>query len=190
MLTLYLVRALGPGDYGLFALALSIATLLVLASDYGFTGAAGRFIAERRGEPRVVAGVIWDATVLKLAVLVPVCAGLAALAGPISDAYGSPELEWPLRAMSLVVLGQGMFLLSQRLRRARARLAHVVGGAARERLRGLGQRVARRARRGRDRRHLGRAAGYLFGALVAAVFTVRFIGRRSFAARSRATCAA
>ena len=89
MLTLYLVRALGPGDYGLFALALSIATLLVLASDYGFTGAAGRFIAERRGEPRAVAGVIWDATVLKLAVLV--CAGLAALAARSATPTARPS---------------------------------------------------------------------------------------------------
>ena len=45
----------------MFALAVGIGTVLVLVSDYGFTGASGRFIAERRGDPRVVAGVTWDA---------------------------------------------------------------------------------------------------------------------------------
>src|SRR6185437_5421186 len=82
-LTLYLVRALGPDDYGVFALAVSIGTVLMLASDFGVTGSAGRFIAELRGNPRGVTAIVSDSTLLKLAVVVPVCAGLFALAGPI-----------------------------------------------------------------------------------------------------------
>src|SRR3989442_8915895 len=50
-LTLYLVRALGPGDYGVFALSVSIGTLLMLASDFGLTGPGGRHNPELRGDP-------------------------------------------------------------------------------------------------------------------------------------------
>ena len=35
---------------------------------------------------------------------------LVLLAEPIANAYDNPDLVWPLRAMALVVLGQGMFL--------------------------------------------------------------------------------
>jgi O-antigen/teichoic acid export membrane protein len=57
-----------------------------------------------------VAAVVSDSTWLKLAVLLPVCGALWALAGPIADAYDAPGLVWPLRGMSIAVLGQGMFI--------------------------------------------------------------------------------
>lgn len=109
-LTLYLVRALGPHDYGLFALAVGVGTILVLVADFGISGSSGRFIAEESGDRRRVAAVVSDSTWLKLAVLVPVCGGLWLLAGPIADAYNAPGLIWPLRGMSIAVLGQGMFI--------------------------------------------------------------------------------
>jgi O-antigen/teichoic acid export membrane protein len=109
-LTLYLVRALGPHDYGLFALAVGIGTILVLIADFGISGSSGRFIAEESGDRRRVAAVVSDSTWLKLAVLVPVCGALWLLAGPISDAYNAPGLVWPLRGMAIATLGQGMFI--------------------------------------------------------------------------------
>jgi O-antigen/teichoic acid export membrane protein len=109
-LTLYLVRALGPDDYGLFALAVGIGTIIILVADFGISGSAGRFIAEESGDRRRVAAVVSDSTWLKLAVLVPVCAALWLLAGPIADAYNAPGLVWPLRGMTFAVLGQGMFI--------------------------------------------------------------------------------
>src|SRR5439155_19236523 len=54
-LTLYLVRALGPADYGLFALAVGIGTILVLIADVGISGSSGRFIAEESSDRRRVA---------------------------------------------------------------------------------------------------------------------------------------
>jgi O-antigen/teichoic acid export membrane protein len=109
-LTLYLVRALGPDDYGLFALAVGIGTILVLVADFGISGSSGRFIAEESGDRRRVAAVVSDSTWLKLAVLVPVCGALWVLAGPIADAYNAPGLVWPLRGMAIATLGQGMFI--------------------------------------------------------------------------------
>src|SRR4051794_36603179 len=50
VLTLYLVRKLGPHDYGLFALAVGVGTILVLVSDIGISGAAGRFMAEESAD--------------------------------------------------------------------------------------------------------------------------------------------
>jgi O-antigen/teichoic acid export membrane protein len=109
-LTLYLVRALGPGDYGLFALAVGIGAILVLIADFGISGSSGRFMAEESSDRRRVAAVLSDSTWLKLAVLVPVCGALWLLAGPIADVYSAPGLVWPLRGMAISTLGQGMFM--------------------------------------------------------------------------------
>ena len=109
-LTLYLVRALGPDDYGIFALAVGVGTILVLIADFGISGSSGRFIAEESDNPRRVAAVVSDSTWLKLAVLVPTCGALWVLAEPIANAYDAPGLIWPLRGMSIAVLGQGMFI--------------------------------------------------------------------------------
>jgi len=110
VLTLYLVRALGPHDYGLFALSVGIGTILVLFADFGISGASGRFIAEESGDRRRVAAVVSDSTWLKLAVLLPVCGALWLLAGPIANAYNAPGLVWPLRGMAIATVGQGMFI--------------------------------------------------------------------------------
>ena len=110
VLTLYLVRALGPHDYGLFALSVGIGTLLVLVSDLGISGASGRFMAEESGDLRKVTAVISDSTWLKLLVLTPVCTALWLLAEPIANLYNAPGLIWPLRGISIAVLGQGMFI--------------------------------------------------------------------------------
>ena len=50
MLTIVLVRVLGPEDYGVFALALSVASLVFLPADFGISQSTARFVAEHRGE--------------------------------------------------------------------------------------------------------------------------------------------
>ena len=40
----------------------------------------------------------------------PTCVALAALAGPIANAFGTPQAAGPLRGMAIVVLMQGLFL--------------------------------------------------------------------------------
>jgi O-antigen/teichoic acid export membrane protein len=110
VLTLFLVRKLGPHDYGLFALSVGIGTLLILFSDLGITGSAGRFIAEESGNVRRIAAVVSDSTRLKFFVLIPLCIALWLLAEPIANAYNAPGLIWPLRGMAIAMVGQGMFI--------------------------------------------------------------------------------
>jgi hypothetical protein len=50
VLTLYLVRALRPAEYGTFALAIAITGMLLKPSDIGTTHAAARYVAERHGD--------------------------------------------------------------------------------------------------------------------------------------------
>ena len=49
ILTIFLVRVLGPEDYGVFALALSVASLVFLPADFGISQSTARFVAEHRG---------------------------------------------------------------------------------------------------------------------------------------------
>ena len=111
VLTLYLVRALNPSGYGVFTLAVSIGSLMLLVSDFGISASASRFIAERRGESVGIARILGDALSLKLAGATAVSAALFAAAGPIADAYGNQDLFWPMRLMALAVLGQSMLYL-------------------------------------------------------------------------------
>jgi O-antigen/teichoic acid export membrane protein len=53
-MTLYLVRALGPKGLGVLALAISIGTLMLLPADFGLSSSAARYIAEHRGDWRVI----------------------------------------------------------------------------------------------------------------------------------------
>lgn len=106
LLTIYLVRALGPREFGVLSLAIGIGTLLLLPSDFGISGSASRYIAEHFGNRRVVAGIIADAVRLKLAIAAVVSLALIAAAGPIADAYGEPSLAWPIRWMAIAVIGR------------------------------------------------------------------------------------
>ena len=56
VLTLYLVRALSPAEYGTLALAIGITGLLLKPSDIGTTQATARYVAERHGDAVGVRG--------------------------------------------------------------------------------------------------------------------------------------
>jgi O-antigen/teichoic acid export membrane protein len=110
-LTLFLVRKLGPEDYGVFVLAVSVGSLVLLGSDFGISQSAARFIAERRADRGTIGDILSDSLSLKLAASVVVSAALLALAVPIANAYGTDELIWPLRLISIAVLGQSLMQL-------------------------------------------------------------------------------
>lgn len=110
-LTLFLVRALGPADYGLYALAFAIGGVLLLPTDLGITPATSRFVAERRADRVAIAGVFLDAFRLKLAISVVLALALALAAAPISQLYDEPGLVWPLRAFAIVLLGLSLVRL-------------------------------------------------------------------------------
>jgi O-antigen/teichoic acid export membrane protein len=109
-LTIFLVRYLGPDDYGVFALALSVSGLLLLPADFGISRSAARFMAERTGGTQPAA-VLRQALALKAIGAGLVALALVALAGPISNAYGVSSLEWPLRVVALALFAQSFMVL-------------------------------------------------------------------------------
>ncbi len=109
VLTIYLIRALGPGQFGLFSVALSVGTLVMLPADFGLSQSAARFLAERRHSREAMAHVFANALRIKLVAAAIVAAALFALAGPIADAYSQPGLLWPMRAMAVAVFSQSTF---------------------------------------------------------------------------------
>ena len=105
----HLVRALGPSGFGTFALALGITGLLTRPSDLGTTQSAARFVAERHGDTQGVVGVLGMALKTRLATAIAIAVVVFALAGPISNVYGAPELAWPLRGAAIALFGQSVF---------------------------------------------------------------------------------
>jgi O-antigen/teichoic acid export membrane protein len=182
-LTLYLVRALGPAEYGLFALAIGVGGLVLMASDLGISASAGRFIAERRGDRGAVAAVLADAFRLKLIVAALACAALFATAGPIANAYGNGDLAWPLRAVAIAVFGHSMLLLYRGSFVAMGRVSVTWRIIFLESAMETGASIALvLAGGGAAGAVFGRAAGYMFGALIGVLLAVRMIGRRSILA--------
>lgn len=110
LLTLYLVRALGPSRYGDFALAVGVGALIALPADFGISSSTARFVAEHRGDRMAIAALLANAIVLKLVASSVVCGLLLALAPEVAAAYHAP-LTWPLRAVAIAVFGQNFMFL-------------------------------------------------------------------------------
>lgn len=184
VLILYLARALGPAEFGVFSLALSIATVLLLPTDFGVSQSTARFLAERRGDRAAAAGVYGAALRLKLFIASAVCVAIIAAAGPVASAYDEPDLAWALRGMALSIFGQsamqlyggGFVALARNSLNFRLVLSKsVVETGATIALVAAGGGAVGAA--------FGRAAGYLFGAGVAAALAVRLLGRGSVTPR-------
>jgi PST family polysaccharide transporter len=107
-LTLFLVRKLGPTNYGILALAVGIGLILQLLSDFGIPHAAARFTAESPTDRVHVAAVLRTAIALKLLTTAVMVIGLVLLAPLIADAYGVDDLTLPLRLIAIAVAGQGI----------------------------------------------------------------------------------
>ncbi len=176
-LTLYMVRALGPAGYGVFALAVGMSSLLLLPSDFGITPSTARFVAEHRGDRRAVVSLVSDAFKLKLAIAIVVCGGLVGAAGPIASAYDNPALVWPLRGVALALLGQNLMLFFAgtfiALRRVSVNLRVVFSEASMETVASIGLVVLVGGAAGAA---FGRGIGYMFGALIAIVLAARILG--------------
>lgn len=182
--TLFLVRFLGPADYGLFALAMSVGALMLVPADLGISGSAARFIAERRDHLPSVVSVFTDALRVRLLTSGAVAVALALLANPIANAYGEPDLVWPLYAVSVVLIGQTFMLLSAGSLAALARQSvyfrvvaseSVVEAAAIVGLVLLGGGAAAAA--------AGRAVGFFVGGILALIAVARLMGKPGLARR-------
>jgi O-antigen/teichoic acid export membrane protein len=184
VLTIVLVRVLGPEDYGVFALALSVASLVFLPADFGISQSTARFVAEHRGERDRIQEVMADGLKLKVVSSGLICLILFALSGPIANAYDVPDMAWPLRALSLALFGQSMMgfyrtafeaigRVSLNLRLVFSESAVEAGASIALVLAGAG--VAGAA--------FGRAIGYGFGTALALYLAHRAIGAQGVSLR-------
>ena len=178
ILTIFLVRYLGPAEYGVFALAMGVGVLMTVPSDLGISMSAARFVAEVRGDADAVAKVVSDAFRLKLVIGGLSSLGLIALADPIASAYGAPELAWPLRILGLALFAQGLMLLwagvFEALGRISVYLRVVLAESAIET--GLSIAIVLFGT-GATGAMAGRAAAYAFAAGFGLVFIARTLGR-------------
>jgi O-antigen/teichoic acid export membrane protein len=108
-LTLFLVRKLGAAGYGVYSLAYSVGGLVLLPAALGLPTSIGRFLADHRTDLGHMRAIL--AMGMRLQAPAALAAGLAmfGLAGTIADAYGNPELTWPLRWMACAVIAQAFF---------------------------------------------------------------------------------
>jgi O-antigen/teichoic acid export membrane protein len=108
-LALYLVRALGASNYGIYALAMSIGSLAVFPAGLGLPWSVGRFLADHREDLAQVRAITLLGLRLQAVAGAVVGVALFALAGPLADAFGRPDLGWPLRWVAVSILGQALF---------------------------------------------------------------------------------
>jgi O-antigen/teichoic acid export membrane protein len=185
-LTVYLVRALGPASFGVYSLAIGIGALLILPSDFGVSHSAARFVAEIRGDREAVAGVMAAALRLKLITGSVVSVALFATAGPIADAFGEPDLVWPVRAVAVSLFGQNLMLLYSATfvsvgRQSANLLVFFCEGA----LETIASAALVLAGLGAGGATLGRALAFLAGALIAIVVAARVFGGGILLLRAR-----
>jgi lipopolysaccharide exporter len=176
--TIFLGRYLGPTEYGYFALAAAVAAVAVFLNDLGITAATPRFLAERTHSRRAVQAVLGDALRMKLIVALPTCAALAALAGPIANAFGTPQAAGPLRGMALVVFAQGLFLFVTGVFEALGRISINLRTVALESMvEGTAMVTLVLVGAGASGAAFGRGIGYTVGSGIALVYVWRVIGR-------------
>src|SRR3954451_7589174 len=177
-LTLYLVRALGPTDFGALGIALGLASLVLLPGDFGISGSAARFIAEHRGAWPVIGGLLRDAIRVKLVVTGLLAIAMFALAEPIANAYDAEALVWTLRGMAIAIFAQSFFMLFTNVFVALGRISlnlrlvtseSLLEVASAALLVALGAGAAGAA--------FGRAFGYSVATLLGIYLAVRLIGR-------------
>jgi O-antigen/teichoic acid export membrane protein len=185
ILTLYLVRALGPKGYGTFALAIAVSSLAMVAADMGLASSAARYIAESRDQRARVREVFGDALRLKLILAGSIALVLVLAAAPISSLFGTSSLVWPLRAIAVAVLGNNVMALVgatfNALRRVSQNLRMVVGESLVETTASIALVVAGAGVTGAA---LGRGLGYVCGAAGGLVLLARTIGRPRLRASS------
>ena len=185
IVTLFLVRQLGPAGYGIFALAVAIGALCALLAELGLSPSTARFVAERRGERDAMAGVIAAALRLKLPLTAAVATLLFLASGPIASAYGHESLTWPLRAIAIALFGQGIAALLGGTFVAQGRVALnlrlVFAGGLVEVCTTIALVLLGAGATGAA---FGRAAGWTVAGAFAVLLAIRSFGRRALGVRA------
>lgn len=102
----FLLRALGPRDYGAILLAQSLMGYALILTTFGFNFSAARDISVARRDPQAVAKVYWTTMAAKGALLLASCGVLAV----IVTAVPAFREHWRVcAACSLLVLGDVLF---------------------------------------------------------------------------------
>jgi O-antigen/teichoic acid export membrane protein len=178
ILVIFLVRYLGPKEYGVFALAMGVGALMSVPSDLGISMSAARFVAELRGDAGSVAQVISDGYRLKLVVGGLASLGLIVLAEPIAAAYGAPGLAWPLRILAVAAFGQSLMLFWATIFEALGRIAVYLRVVVAESVMEAGLSIAVVLfGTGATGAMAGRAAAYAFASGYGLVLITRTVGR-------------
>src|SRR3954447_16331765 len=177
LLTLYLVRALGPKDFGILAIAVSLGTLVLLPGDFGVSNSAARFVAEERGHWDVIGAYLRHALRIKLAASGLLSVLLFALADPMASGYGSPGLVWPLRGIAVAVFFQSFMSLFMSLFTALERLALTLQMISTEAItEAFAAATLVLLGGGAAGASFGRAIGYTVGAVLGVMLAGRVIG--------------
>jgi O-antigen/teichoic acid export membrane protein len=176
-LTIFLGAQLSAHQYGLFAFAVSAATLVTLLADLGVAGSGSRYLAEHRNDPAAARAIFATAFELKLLLGGVSALALFALAAPIADAFNTPGAAGPLRGVAIAMFGQSMFLLLfgalDAMGRIRYRLLIAAGESVVEVAASVGLVLAGTAATGAA---FGRAIGYAFGLALGIVVMARLLG--------------
>jgi O-antigen/teichoic acid export membrane protein len=127
LLTLFLVRALSPDDYGRYAIAIAVGSIVLLPSDFGISASAARSIAEAYGNKRKIAQIFSVALRLKL-ISALVIGGIIFAAAPfIAKIYSDPSLTTPIRIIGVAVAAQTVFGFASASFSALRRMRAVLG---------------------------------------------------------------
>ncbi len=166
-LTIFLIRRLGPREFGLFALAIGITTLVTVLADAVIP--PGRFGAPGGADSELQVRI---ARTLRIRVLITglMCALLAALASVIARAYGLEGLVWPLRAAAAATFAETVYLTALGISAALGRTIVAVRLETAERLVEVSASVALvLAGAGAAGAVFGRAIGFGLGAVISAL---------------------
>jgi O-antigen/teichoic acid export membrane protein len=107
VLTLALIRLLGPLDFGRYAITLAIGGIVLMPIDAGLTGSTGRYVAQETKRARM-AQMLASGLVLKLVTGLIAAVALIVAAPFIARGYGDHRLVWPIRLLSGIVFGQSL----------------------------------------------------------------------------------
>ena len=183
---LVLVRVLGPDEFGVFALALSIAGIASILARCGVPGSVERFVAENRTDPDACAGLVRDGIGVVVVTAGLSSAALFVAATPIASAYDSTELVWPLRIVAISLFAETLMAVYIRAFIALARISVNLRLIFLESITETTASVALVvAGMGAAGAAFGRTIGYVVGAAFAALLMVRVLGRATAAVARR-----
>lgn len=182
--TLFLVRALSVHQYGALGLATAITGLVLLPADVGLIQSTARFVAEHHLDRGEVSTIVATSLRLKIFTTGVVCAVLGLVAGPISSAWGKPELAWPLRMLAIAAFAQSVMTLLggafNALGRVDRNVRVLLGENAVETTAVI---VLVVVFGGATAAAVGRSIGFTIGALIAVLTLVQLLGARALDVR-------